>query len=159
MLLIRHAERCDRSSDPCLEGTSGITRPGSHLSEKLGNEVASHLDLKTADILNSPVKRTRQTARFLFGETSQEASWLRKRCKTEMQQQILAHKQEGRNMILVTHATCMQHLKDSRGQPLIDKSTLDDDGYGIAWFLATDDSKAGLRALGFLRSGDWQKLP
>jgi len=158
VLLIRHAERCDRSPNPCLNGRKGITVAGSQVSEKLGQDIARHLDLATADIFSSPVKRTVQTAHFLFDEPVQEAPWLRKRCKTEMQRNILAHKRKGRNLVLVTHATCMQHLKDSKGRPLIDKATLDDSGYGIAWFLATDDSPAGLRPLGFLRPQDWQRL-
>jgi len=157
IMLIRHAERCDRSSAPCLEGNTGITKRGWQMARELGRAMAAHLDLKPSVRYHSPVKRTRQTARALFGDTSLAADWLRKNCKKQMTQALQAHKRPGINLVGVTHATCMARLQDSRGNALRPKATLGDDSYGITWFLTTDES-GSLRALGYLLPRQWEKL-
>ncbi len=157
VLLIRHATRCDRSEEDCLTGNNGITLPGAFLEDSVGYDIQDHLDLTRAQIYHSPVKRTVQTAAYLFHGASRKAAWLRKGCKQHLLQEILAHKRKGINLILVTHASCMKHLGEAEGKPLIDDEILQGDSYGITWFLAVDDAPPGLRSLGYLMPEDWER--
>ncbi len=132
-LLIRHMARCDRSPDPCLDTDGhGITRAGARRAERMALGIRARLDLALADIWHSPVRRTAQTARILFGDANRPAPWLRRDCKTQMQAAIFDHWRPGRNLVLVTHASCIEYLTDARGRRLIDP---DADSYGWAWFL------------------------
>ncbi|WP_258365173.1 histidine phosphatase family protein [Pseudomonas syringae] len=66
MVLVRHGERCDRSSNDCLGASDGITRYGSSVSTDVGRSF-SELGLAQTDVITSPLTRTAQTAQAMFG--------------------------------------------------------------------------------------------
>ncbi len=109
IVLVRHVERCDHSSAPCLVGNDGITERSRRVAENLGAQF-KHLGLGKVDIYNSPIQRTAQTANFMFNKVGAGEDWLIS-CKGTMLRDALAHKVAGRNMILVTHSECMDQLE------------------------------------------------
>jgi phosphohistidine phosphatase SixA len=157
-VLIRHVERCDRSEGPCLEGEDGISVSGREMAVKLGENIRKLLPLDDAIIFNSPVKRADQTARFMFGGMSNDKEWLREGCRNNLFREIFTNKADGKNLILVSHATCINELYDQAGEKLITMDIANDDTYGIAIFIALDKPAKQAHVLGYLYPGDWELL-
>ncbi len=67
IVLVRHEERCDRSTNPCLGPVEGLTINGSQNAETLGKAFKT-LGMDGSDVLASPAIRTAQTLRFMFGK-------------------------------------------------------------------------------------------
>lgn len=153
--LIRHTERCDRSDNICLEGDSGITVIGMEEAIKIG---AAYNSLLTphVTIYNSPVKRTVQSAKFMFGERSITKSWLREGCKEHLLDNIFKHKREGENLILVTHSTCIDALGKKHGAKLFDMSLHGEETYGGSFFIVIDSTRKLAHTLGYLDSHSLQ---
>lgn len=156
--LVRHTERCDRSDNQCLEGSSGITLQGKDNAVKLGGYFKELLPLNNAIIYNSPVKRTYQTAKFMFGELSSNKMWLRKGCKVNLLKNIYETKKINENMILITHFTCMDKLGESQGAKLIDIDIDDSGMYGITVFVTINKESNQAYILGYLLISDWGGL-
>jgi broad specificity phosphatase PhoE len=93
IVLVRHEERCDRSTNPCLGPVEGVTVNGSQHAENLGKAFKS-LGMDGTDTLASPAIRTAQTARFMFGKTELTASEDAV-CGAAMGEELLSHKQPG----------------------------------------------------------------
>ena len=115
IVLVRHEERCDRSSNPCLGPVEGLTVSGSQQAEKLGKAFAA-LGMAGSDVLASPAIRTAQTVRFMFGK-SEFTSGERAVCGTAMGEELLSHKVPGRNLVFVTHSGCIADFEKSLGFP------------------------------------------
>ena len=154
--LIRHAERCDRSDNQCLSGDSGITVPGSEEATVVGQKFDLLPESETT-IYNSPVKRTTQTARFMFGDESETKTWLRKGCKKNLYDDILKNKQSGQNLILVTHSTCIDKLGEEQNKKLVEMDIHDASTYNGTIFLVANDQTGELETLGYLFAEDWDK--
>lgn len=149
IVLVRHVERCDHSSAPCLVGNDGITARARSVAESLGAQFR-HLGLDKADIYNSPILRTAQTANFMFNKVGTGEDWLIS-CKGTMLRDALAHKVAGRNLVLVTHSECMEQLeKDLKLPP----TTL---GYGASLFISAETPQTP-RMLGFIDASDWSSV-
>jgi phosphohistidine phosphatase SixA len=149
IVLVRHVERCDHSPAPCLSGNDGITDRSRSVAVAVGAQF-EHLGLGKADIYNSPVMRTVQTAGYMFNRVNAGDEWL-VNCKGTMLRDALAHKVAGRNLILVTHSECMSQLeKDLK----LASSTL---GYGASLFITAEALKAP-RMLGFIEASDWRSV-
>lgn len=149
LVVVRHLERCDHSQQPCLAGTSGITRRAVDVASSLGNEFRQ-LGLANSDVFNSPLERTLQSARLIFGSASTTQDWLAT-CNKTMDKDVLAHKQARRNLILVTHSECIAQLEQAMHLKPI---TLD---YGTALFIVADPAAATPQVLGYIDSDDWQE--
>lgn len=113
VVLVRHAERCDRSSNACLGPADGITRLGSTESQQLGRSYAGW-GLGNTDIMHSPITRTAQTAQFMFDAPSVSQQWLAD-CGKTMRDDVLSHKQAQHNLILVTHSGCISDFEKQTG--------------------------------------------
>lgn len=149
IVLLRHLERCDRADSPCLDGQKkGITVRATDQGYELGKDF-NGLGLEIADISNSPITRTAQTSQLVFGRAQQDQAWLYQ-CKDEMLESVMQRKQQGRNLVLVTHSGCMQAFQTELGY--------DDDtpGYGTALFVSKDHARKELQILGFLDIDDWE---
>lgn len=119
-VLIRHAERCDRSAAPCLDSADGITVDGKALAVALGAAFV-RFGVERADILTSPLTRTRQTATYMFGTAVPEQAWLAN-CKTVKPEDIGRAKAAGRNLILITHSHCIKRIEKDLGIGLTEPS-------------------------------------
>lgn len=151
IVLIRHAERCDRSNHACLGDPAGITMDGSQAAASVGEGIR-HLGLANADRLSSPEVRTQQTASLIFGKAIEPQEWLA-RCDSTFADAALAHKREGHNLVLVTHSGCIDHiertLRVAGGERVA--------GYASALFLSKD-SNGKAHLLGQLNANQWQTL-
>jgi phosphohistidine phosphatase SixA len=149
IVLVRHVERCDHSPAPCLSGNDGITDRSRSVAVAVGAQF-ERLGLNNADIYNSPMTRTVQTAGYMFNRATAGEDWLIS-CKGRMLQDALAHKVPGRNLILVTHSECMAQLEKDLKVPA---STL---GYGSSLFVSAA-SLAAPKMLGFIEASDWRTV-
>jgi len=149
IVLVRHVERCDHSSAACLVGNDGITERSRSVAVEVGQHF-ERLGLSKADIYNSPMLRTAQTAAYMFNKVGTGEDWLIS-CKGTMLRDALAHKVAGRNLILVTHSECMEQLeKDLK----LSGST---PGYGASLFISAETPQTP-RMLGFIDASDWQSV-
>ncbi len=158
--LIRHTERCDRSDEPCLETGKkvGITVKGGKKAQEIAQGIKNLLPINNADIYNSPVKRTQQTANIIFNGKSVEQDWLRKDCKNNLLNKIIDHKHNGKNMILVTHATCMADI-EQEGKDFIKNNIKNNQSYGISYFfIINKKEERQADMLGYINPEDWPLL-
>ena len=149
IVLVRHVERCDHSSAACLNGNDGITDRSRSVAVGVGAQF-EQLGLDKADIYNSPMIRTAQTAGYMFNKVGVGEDWLIN-CKGTMLRDALAHKVAGRNLILVTHSECIAQLERDLKLPT---STL---GYGASLFISARTPQAP-RMLGFIEASDWRSV-
>ncbi|GLX12575.1 histidine phosphatase family protein [Pseudomonas straminea] len=148
IVLLRHLERCDKEDYPCLEGTEGITSRslpvGGWLADGFGQ-----LGLTRTDVYNSPLTRTAQTESLVFNDVGMDEDWLY-RCKERMLDDALEHKVPGKNMVLVTHSSCISAFEKSLGY---DSDTPE---YGTALFFSKAADSDSLQVIGFLDADDWK---
>jgi hypothetical protein len=149
IVLVRHVERCDHSTAACLIGNDGITERSRSVAVSVGAQF-EHLGLGKADIYNSPMMRTAQTAGYMFNKVGVGEDWLIS-CRGSMLRDALAHKVAGRNLILVTHSECMAQLEKDLKLPT---STL---GYGASLFISAETPQIP-RMLGFIEASDWRSV-
>ena len=152
ILLIRHEERCDRSSNPCLGPDDGITALGGERAKETSIHLKAHFDFDDADIFTSPMTRTVQTSDFMLGK----ASLLSDReaiCGNDIVDKLLEHKNSGRNLIVMTHNTCMKDLIRSSGH----RHSWSPE-YGSLLFAKTT-SKNEIQIVGTLNANDIPKHP
>lgn len=150
IVLIRHVERCDHSTAPCLDSADGITERARAVATGIGSQFA-HLGLTDADIYNSPLTRTTQTSRYMFNTLGSAQDWLFN-CKGTMLRDVLAHKVAGRNLVLVTHSECMVELEKELKLPAPTP------GYGASLFFTLDTAQTQPKLLGLIEASDWQSV-
>lgn len=151
IVLVRHAERCDHSSAPCLGPVDGITERGRGVAQNLGLQFQK-LGMQNADIFSSPLTRAAQTSGFMFNYASVDQSWLFN-CKKTMLADTLSHKVKGRNLVLVTHSECFTALEKLMDLP--ESKTRD---YNYSLFLTANDDGLQPKMAGYVDAGDWQKV-
>lgn len=151
IVLIRHAERCDQSSNACLGPPDGITLAGTQVAQGVGIGLEK-LGLVDAQVLASPLTRTRQTASFIFGREIPTASWVGN-CDAGFAGSLMTQKTRHRNMVLVTHSGCIDHLlRKLHVQP----GERDSD-YTEA-LLVSVNGQGKPHLLGSMKADQWQKL-
>ena len=147
IVLVRHEERCDRSTNPCLGPVEGLTINGSQQAEKLGSAF-KWLGMDGSDVLASPAIRTAQTLRFMFGK-NELTSGQQAVCGAAMGEELLSHKQPGRNLVFVTHSGCIADFEKSLGFP---HATFPE--YGSALFVRLL-ANGKFETLGIMNSQAW----
>lgn len=155
--LVRHTERCDQSDNPCFDGTDGITVLGKAEATKIG-KAYEKFPKQDSVIYNSPLKRTQQSAKFMFPGKSVDKNWLVDGCIENLLDDIFKFKEDAKNLILVTHSTCIEALGEHQGDKLIKMDINGDDTYGGSFFLAINKEKSKAYFLGYLSSDAWEKF-
>ena len=151
IVVLRHAERCDRSRGACLGDPTGITVAGSQVAAAVGQGL-QHLGLASSDVWTSPEVRTRQTAQAMFGKTIPTQGWLNQ-CDGHFADNAFGHKRAGHNLVLVSHSGCMEQLEQALQVP----ASATSNSYASALFITQgSDGKATL--LGQMAAGEWRKL-
>lgn len=146
--LVRHGERCDRSSSPCLGPEDGVTVHGEGVVRGLGADF-EQLGLKNVDVYSSLLTRARQTADAMFVRPVEAQGWLFN-CRGMMLSDALKHKVPGRNLVLVTHSECMDELEKDLHVPT--DTTF---GYGSTLFIKADGTASQPQMLGYIDPKDW----
>ena len=152
ILLIRHEERCDRSNNPCLGPADGITVHGGERATDVGIRLNAYFNLNNTDVFTSPTTRTVQTSDAMLGK----ASLLSDReaiCGNDIVDKLLEHKNTGRNLIVMTHNTCMKDLIRSSGYG----HSLSPE-YGSLLFAKTTSTNE-IQIVGTLNADDIPKYP
>jgi phosphohistidine phosphatase SixA len=147
VVLVRHEERCDRSSNPCFGPADGLTINGTQQAVDIGKAFKT-LGMENSDVLSSPTTRTAQTSLFMFGKSELLPSQLAI-CGDAMGEEILSQKAPGHNLVLLTHSACISDIERALGYPHA-KAT----EYGSALFVEVLGS-GKLKAVGIINSGDW----
>ncbi|AWY44304.1 histidine phosphatase family protein [Pseudomonas putida] len=150
VVLVRHAERCDQSTNPCLGPEDGITKVGTDEAKLVGQGL-ERLGMAQADVLSSPLTRTTQTAHYMFGKDAQTQQWLVD-CGSTWRNDIVAHKRAYRNLVLVTHSGCIGEFEAMSGFRHAKKSQ-----YGSSLFVHVDNN-GQLQVLGVVNTEDWRTL-
>ncbi|WP_063914177.1 hypothetical protein [Pseudomonas sp. p21] len=151
IVVLRHAERCDRSRGACLGDPTGITVAGSRVAADVGLGL-QRLGLGKADLWASPEVRTQQTAHAMFGKTIATQDWL-KQCDGQFSETAFAHKRIGHNLVLVSHSGCMEQLERTLDVPGSARSN----SYASALFI-TQGSDGKERLLGQMAASEWREL-
>jgi len=147
IVLVRHEERCDRSTNPCLGPMEGLTASGSQQAETLGRAFKT-LGMEGSDVLASPAIRTAQTLRFMFGK-NELTSGQQAVCGAAMGEELLSHKTPGHNLVFVTHSGCIADFESTLGFP---HATFPQ--YGSALFVQVLPN-GKFKALGIVNNSDW----
>ncbi len=147
IVLVRHEERCDRSTNPCLGPIEGVTVSGSQHAQNLGNAFKS-LGMQDSDILASPAIRTTQTAHYMFGKAELTASE-QAICGAAMGEELLSRKLPGRNLVFVTHSGCIGDFEKALGYPHAAFSE-----YGSALFVQVMPN-GKFKTLGIMNNQEW----
>ncbi len=115
VVLFRHAERCDRSTNQCLSDKTGITVKGTRDARELGNAFSA--DIPDFDLYSSNTVRTIQSAaRFSAGKKLTVDKRLLQ-CGNEIYSAIkdLQSKAPDKNIVIFTHNHCLTYIaKDKR---------------------------------------------
>lgn len=151
VVLVRHAERCDRSKAECLGASDGITVDGSLAAAAAGAGL-QQLGLQHAQVFASPLTRTRQTAEFMFGKAADTQDWLAQ-CDKGFAGDVVAHKVAGKNLVLVTHSGCVDQFERHLHVPGGERSS----AYAQALF-ATVDGTGKARILGSMNAAQWRQV-
>ncbi|WP_395606623.1 histidine phosphatase family protein [Pseudomonas sp. B22129] len=147
IVLVRHEERCDRSTNPCLGPPEGLTIVGSERAEELGKAFKA-LGMQNSDVLASPAVRTAQTAHAMFGN-AELTSGQQAICGAAMGEELLSRKQTGRNLVFVTHSGCIADFESALGYPRADFPH-----YGSALFVRVLPN-GKFETLGLMNSQAW----
>tara|TARA_R110000823_G_scaffold12427_10_gene41536 strand:- start:527 stop:1162 length:636 start_codon:yes stop_codon:yes gene_type:complete len=148
IVLVRHLERCDKADSPCLTGTEGITARSVDKGQALSEDFY-RLGLLNSDVYNSPLDRTAQTESIVFGDRGFDRDWLFK-CKKSIFRDAMANKSPGKNLILVTHSSCIDSFEESLGY------SSETPEYGTSLFFSPGPSDK-LEVHGFLDMEDWDR--
>lgn len=147
IVFVRHLERCSRVDVACMQDEpSGITQRASTIGLQMRKHFAE-LGLHATDIYSSPLTRTSQTSALLFAQPTANKDFLYQ-CKESFVQDALANKNPGRNLVLVTHSSCMDEVSETLAYAEVDY------GYGAAVFLNVDNATEP-NVLGFVDADDW----
>lgn len=149
--LVRHGERCDRTSTLCLGPEDGITVHGESVAQALGYEFRQ-MGLAHADIYSSLLTRSRQTADAMFVRPVEAQDWVFN-CRGKMLSDVLKHKVPGRNLVLVTHSECMDELESQMHVPT--ETTF---SYGASLFINVEGASAQPQMLGYVETKDWNAI-
>lgn len=149
IVLLRHAERCDRSKRSCMGQPNGITQHGSLVATHLGAVFAT-MGLANTDVLSSDTLRTQQTAQLVFKQDPKVQHWLFK-CSGDVLGQAIGQKSPQRNLALVTHSECFDRLERQMG---INDTTKNP--YATALFVRIGSDGHKPRILGFMHAKNWR---
>lgn len=150
VVLIRHAERCDRSKNQCLGDLAGITADGAKVAAVAG-EALRTMGMQNTDIVSSPLLRTVQTSEAMFGVTARIVNRLED-CKNAAINDVITLKKAGRNLVVVTHSGCIDRYESQ-----LNVGGTPSSGYVSALFVSKPERGAA-KALGYLDAPAWQTL-
>jgi hypothetical protein len=147
IVLLRHLERCDKEDYPCWEGNEGITARSVAIGHALADSYVQ-LGLDKTEIYNSPLARTAQTEAIVFDDVGVDQNWLYE-CRNTMLRDAIAHKTQGKNLVLVTHSSCIDAFEKALGYDS------DKPQYGTSLFFSSTGKPDSLDVLGFLDADDF----
>nr|WP_193568809.1 histidine phosphatase family protein [Citrobacter sp. NCU1] len=116
VVLFRHAERCDRSSNECLSDKTGITVNGAYNARARGRAFSEKM--KDYDLYSSNAVRTIQSATWFSADKKVTVDKNMQECGHRIYRSIeaLQAKSQNKNVVIFTHNHCLSYIvKDKRG--------------------------------------------
>lgn len=150
VVVVRHAERCDRSQGQCLGDPSGITTDGARVAASAG-QALNAMGMQDTDVISSPAVRTLQTSQAMFSRPVDAVNWLQA-CDKHAIEDVMALKKPGRNLMVITHSECIDAYESQ-----LDVGSTPASGYASALFISKRDDDPA-KALGYLDASAWPRL-
>ncbi|WP_257110928.1 histidine phosphatase family protein [Pseudomonas ficuserectae] len=151
VVMVRHAERCDRSTNPCMGDADGITSNGRDAALAVGAGLQK-MGMDHVRMIASTKTRTQQTAQLLAGHSVAAQDWIND-CDGSFMKVVEDHKVSGENLVLVTHSGCIDQFERKVGVIGGERSS----EYAQAFFVQMDGTHRP-KILGSLTSGQWANL-
>lgn len=151
VVMVRHAERCDRSANPCLGDPQGITVNGRDQALAAGAGL-HNLGLGNATLMSGLTLRTQQTAQLLAGGAVASDAWA-DQCDGGFRDLVLGHKTRGKNLVVVTHSGCVDQFERTLRVAADNRKS----EYAQAFFIQADGTHAP-KILGALTAQEWKNL-
>ncbi|WP_426472806.1 lipopolysaccharide core heptose(II)-phosphate phosphatase [Escherichia marmotae] len=107
IFLFRHAERCDRSGNPCISGTDGITFVGA--KQAVNNGEIFNISISDYKIYSTDTTRTIQTAKYFSGKTVTVDPELSV-CDETIFNTLKKYSKKNRNTVVFTHDHCLRFI-------------------------------------------------
>ncbi|HSR50522.1 MAG TPA: phosphoglycerate mutase family protein [Acidobacteriota bacterium] len=146
VVLIRHATKGGHVDRPCPDPDQALTEGGFAQAEALRAHW-QRLGMSFSPVLTSPYCRTLQTAETLVPDAEPiEADGL---FTCEFEDLISQHKQEGSNLLLVTHSGCVGKVLG------VEIPHTDPDYDAVAAFIDYDNPES---SLGCALASDWDEI-
>lgn len=110
VVLFRHAERCDRSSNQCLSDKTGITVKGAQNAREMGKAFSA--DIPDFDLYSSNTVRTIQSATWFSAGKKLTVDKRFLQCRNEIYNTIkeLQSKAPDKNIVIFTHNHCLTYI-------------------------------------------------
>ncbi|EEX5660705.1 histidine phosphatase family protein [Escherichia coli] len=114
VVLFRHAERCDRSTNQCLSDKTGITVKGTQDARELGNAFSA--DIPGFDLYSSNTVRTIQSATWFSAGKKLTVDKRLLQCGNEIYSAIkdLQSKAPDKNIVIFTHNHCLTYIAKNK---------------------------------------------
>ncbi|EHX2144424.1 histidine phosphatase family protein [Escherichia albertii] len=115
IVMFRHAERCDRSGNPCLSDKTGITVKGTRDARELGKAFSA--DIPNFDLYSSNTVRTIQSATWFSAGKKLTVDKKLLQCGSEIYNTIknVQTKSPDKNIVIFTYNHCLTYIaKDKR---------------------------------------------
>lgn len=153
VVLTRHAARCRVDDHNCPDGDIGLTEAGVKESFLISAGIED-LGPANTDVYYSPTLRTTMTAMIAIHQEMSEAEWLVDSCRVNFPDNVRQAKTAGRNLLLITHSTCINSFEDSTGELLSTFNAGNDRFYGASlMYLFEPDGKA--TSIGCILPDNW----
>lgn len=112
VVLFRHAERCDRSTNQCLSDKTGITVKGTQDARELGNAFSA--DIPDFDLYSSNTVRTIQSATWFSAGKKLTVDKRLLQCGNEIYSAIkdLQSKAPDKNIVIFNH--CLTYIAKNK---------------------------------------------
>ena len=156
ILIFRHTARCEEDAFSCPPGEDALTVEGVNQAQ-LVHMGLQHLGSGEIDSFHSPMIRTTMTAGIVLPEQSSPATWLVNECKIGLFEKLRSHKRPSVNLVLFTHSSCLNSLKNKYQNPLLDFNAGDDKYFGVGVLFLPDDA-ANWDVSGCILPAQWHEF-
>lgn len=114
VVLFRHAERCDRSSNACLSDGTGITVNGAQDAKALGKAFSA--DIQNYDLYSSNTVRTIQSATWFSAGRPLTVDKNMTDCGAGIYDSInaLLKKSQNKSVVIFTHNHCLAYIAENK---------------------------------------------
>ena len=116
------------------------------------------MKLDKTEIKYSPVARTAQTSKIIFGSLGAPQLWLRKGCTDNFLAKVNKARMAGRNLALVTHSSCINSFNSELNIESSDVNFGLDENFGVTEFFTYAENIGEPKFLGCIWPEQWSSL-
>lgn len=155
-VLIRHAWDCDPNESPeCVNGNETLTDFGRQQAIQVGSGFRRSLS-RDFEVSHSYLHRTHETAMLAFGNSRQDDA-ITKPCRQNFQAYLNSQPKNG-NRVFVTHSSCINAVKNAKGERMLGFNVSKKAHFGIAAFFERGQT-GEQQLLGCVWPAQWAQVP